>query len=110
MVGGAGSLEIKPGIQVMTTVSFPEAWKSIANAHYEALRIFRQNSTIDWSYLSPAAIISPGEHTGKFRLGGNQLITDQKGESRISAEDYAFAILDEVENPQHIRLRFTLGY
>jgi uncharacterized protein len=110
VTGGAGSLEVDPGVQLMDTAAFPQAWKGTALAHYDALKLYRQNTTIDWSYISPAAFIAPGERTGKFRLGGDQLITDDKGESRISVEDFAIAFLDEVETPRHIHRRFTLGY
>lgn len=110
VVGGAGSLEVAPGIQLLATPDFPAAWKGYALAHAEALQIFRKNTTLDWSYLSPAALISPGERTGTFRLGDDQLLTDATGQSRISAEDFAVAFLDEVENPKHIRRRFTLAY
>jgi uncharacterized protein len=110
VVGGAGSLEVEPGMQLMNTPTFPEAWKGIAIAHAEALLTLKQNSELDWSYMSPAAFIAPGERTGKFRLGGDQLLKDHKGESHISAEDFAIAFLDEVDRPQHIRSRFTIGY
>jgi putative NADH-flavin reductase len=110
VVGGAGSLEVKPGLQLVDTPTFPQAYKAPALAHREALAIYRKEKELDWSYLSPAAFISPGERTGKFRLGGDALITDAKGESRISAEDYAVALVDELEKPQHIRQRFTLAY
>ena len=79
-------------------------------AHDDALNSYRKNMTINWTFLCPAAIIAPGKRTGKFRLGGDQLITDKNGESHISAEDYAIAFLDEAEKPAHIRQRFTLGY
>jgi putative NADH-flavin reductase len=65
---------------------------------------------LDWSYLSPAAFIQPGERTGKFRLGGQQLVTNEKWESKISAEDYAIALVDELEKPKHSRRQFTLAY
>jgi putative NADH-flavin reductase len=109
MVGGAASLEVAPGVQLVDTPNFPPDWKQIALAHRDALIILR-GADLDWTSLSPAAFIEPGERTGKFRLGDNQLITDAKGESRISAEDYAVALVDELEKPQHIRKRFTLGY
>ena len=77
----------------------------------DALGVFRrEGSDLDWTFLSPPALIEPGERTGKFRLGGDQLLTDDRGRSRISAEDYAIALLDEVENPKHIRQRFTVAY
>lgn len=110
VTGGAGSLEVEPGVLLMNTASFHTEWKVTAQAHADALREYRRNESIDWTYISPAALIAPGERTGKFRLGENQLITDDKGESRISAEDFAVAFLDEVENPRHIHKRFTLGY
>lgn len=109
VVGGAGSLEVKPGLQVVDLPDFPEAYKPPALAHREVLNLYRK-ADLDWTYLSPAAVIAPGERTGKFRLGGDQLVADAKGESRISAEDYAVAMVDELEQPRHIRKRFTLGY
>lgn len=109
MVGGAGSLEVKPGLQLVDTPEFPAAWKPIALAHRDALAALRETD-LDWSYLSPAAFIQPGERTGKFRLGSNSLLTDANGQSRISAEDYAIAVVDEIENPKHIRQRFTVAY
>ncbi|HZR35623.1 MAG TPA: NAD(P)-dependent oxidoreductase [Nevskia sp.] len=109
VVGGAGSLEVKPGVQLVDLPEFPAAYKAPALAHREVLGLVRQ-ADLDWTYLSPAAVIAPGERTGKFRLGGEQLVADAKGESRISAEDYAVAMIDELERPCHIRQRFTLGY
>jgi len=109
VVGGAGSLEVAPGLQLADAPNFPEAWKGIALAHRDVLPIL-EASKLDWSYLSPAALIQPGERTGKFRLGGKQLVTDEKGESRISAEDYAVALVDELESPKHVRQQFTLAY
>ena len=109
MVGGAGSLEIAPGKVLVDQPNFPEAWKPIASAHRDALAALRKTS-IDWTYFSPAGFIQPGERTGKFRLGTEQLVVDEKGESRISAEDYAVAMLDEIEKPQFIRKRFTAAY
>jgi len=110
VVGGAGSLEVKPGLRLVDTPEFPAAWKPVALAHADALQVFRGEKTLEWSYLSPAAFIAPGERTGKYRLGGEQLVIDAKGESRISAEDYAVAVLDELERPRHVRARFTAAY
>lgn len=109
VVGGAGSLEVAPGLQLVNTPSFPEAWRPIGLAHGEALEVYRQ-ADFDWTYFSPAAMFQPGERTGKFRLGTDQLVVDEKGDSQISTEDYAIAMLDEVENPRFIRKRFTIGY
>jgi len=108
MVGGAAGLEVAPGLQLLDAPDFPTAYKAIGLAHREVLPILKQ-STIDWSYLSPAAIIQPGERTGKFRLGGTKLVVDEKGESRISAEDYAIALVDELDNPKHGRRQFTVA-
>jgi putative NADH-flavin reductase len=110
VVGGAGSLEVAPGVQLVDTPDFPVAWKAIAFAHRDALDIYRKESDLEWTYLSPAALIQPGERTGKYRTGTDQLVTDENGESRISAEDYAVAMLDELENPRFIRKRFTIAY
>lgn len=109
IVGGAGSLEVAPGVQLVDTPQFPAAWKPIALAHRDVLPILRASS-LDWTYQSPAAFIQPGERTGKFRLGTTQLVTDANGESRISAEDYAVALVDELEQPRHVRQQFTLAY
>jgi putative NADH-flavin reductase len=109
-VGGAGSLEVKPGLQVVDSPGFPEAWKPVALAHRDALNVWRNVKDLDWTYLSPAALIEPGKRTGKYRTGGDQLLTDAKGESRISAEDYAVAVLDELEKPRNVRRRMTVAY
>lgn len=109
VVGGAGSLEVSPGVQLVDTPNFPAAWKGIALAHRDVLPILKA-SDLDWSCLSPAAFIQPGERTGKFRLGTTRLITDAKGESRISAEDYAIVLVDELEQPKHLRQQFTAAY
>ncbi len=109
MVGGAGSLDLAPGVHLVDTPEFPAAWKGIALAHRDALNVLK-GADLDWTSLSPAALIEPGIRTGKFRLGQNQLIVDDKGESKISAEDYAVALVDELEKNEHVRQRFTLGY
>ena len=108
-VGGAGSLEIAPGVQAVDTPGFPAEWKAIALAHRDALALLK-SSNLDWTYFSPAGLIQPGLRTGNFRLAGTQLVTDTDGQSRISAEDYAIALVDELEKPQHIRQQFTIGY
>jgi len=109
-VGGAGGLEIKPGVQSVDTPEFPRDWKQGSLATREALNLLRKESNLDWSYLSPSADLAPGQRTGKFRLGTDQLLKDVNGQSRISVEDYAVAMIDEVEKPKHIRQRFTVGY
>lgn len=107
-VGGAGGLEVAPGVQLVDTPEFPAVVKPIALAHRDALAVL-QAADLDWTNLSPAAMIEPGERTGKYRTGTNRLLVNERGESRISAEDYAVALLDEVENPRHNRQRFTVA-
>ena len=109
VVGGAGSLEVAPGVTLLASGHLPAAWIPIATSHDTVLKVIRA-SDINWTYFSPAAYFEPGERTGKFRLGTNELISDAKGESRISMEDYAIALVDELETPQHERERFTIGY
>ena len=109
-VGGAGSLEVKPGVQSVDLPGFPSEYKEGALATREALTMLRQETGLEWSFLSPSADVFPGQRTGQFRLGTDQLLKNAKGESRISVQDYAMAMIDEVEKPQHIRQRFTVGY
>jgi putative NADH-flavin reductase len=110
VVGGAGSLEVAPGLQLVDAPDFPSAWKPVASAHRDALALLREERDLDWTYLSPAAMIQPGERTGVFRRGGDTLVTDANGESRISAEDFAIALVEELERPEHVRRRFTVAY
>ncbi|MGV3558277.1 NAD(P)-dependent oxidoreductase [Larkinella arboricola] len=110
VVGGAGSLEIAPGVQLVDTPQFPEAWKAGALAARDYLTILRKETELDWTFLSPAILLEPGERTGKFRLGTEQPVFDANGNSKISVNDLAVALLDELENSQFMRQRFTLGY
>lgn len=110
VVGGAGSLEVAPGVKVIDSPDFPAQWKASAEGARDALEMLRQESELNWTMLSPAALIMPGERTGKFRLGTDNLLVDAKGESRISVEDYAVAMIDELEKPAHPRRRFTVAY
>jgi len=109
VVGGAGSLEVAPGVALVTTPDFPEQYKPEALAGSKFLELLRHEKELDWTFLSPSALFVPGERTGKFRLGKDQLLTNEKGSS-ISFEDYAIALVDEVEKPAHSRQRFTVGY
>lgn len=110
VVGGAGSLEVAAGVQLVDTPEFPAEWKAVALAAREFLKLLRAEKTLDWTYLSPSAFIEPGERTGKFRLGTEQLLVNEQGESRISNQDFAVALIDELENPAHSQQRFTVGY
>lgn len=109
MVGGAGSLEVAPGLSLTDSGKLPPEWLPIALAHQHALEILRA-SAIDWTSLCPAAYFDPGLRTGRFRLGTDNLIANENGESQISMEDYAIAMVDELENPKHRRQRFSVGY
>jgi putative NADH-flavin reductase len=110
VVGGAGSLEVAPGVQLIDTPNFPAQYKASAEGARTALNLLREESSLNWTMLSPAALIAPGERTGKFRLGTDQFLTDAEGNSRISVEDYAVAMIDELENPKHERSRFAIAY
>lgn len=110
VVGGAGSLEVAPGQKLIDTPNFPAAYKPEASAGGVFLGILRGEKDLDWTFLSPSALIGAGERTGKFRLGGDQLLTAADGKSSISYEDYAVALVDELEKSAHSRQRFTVGY
>lgn len=109
VVGGAASLEVAPGVTLLSSGHLPKEWVTIATSHAKALDLLK-GSDINWTYFSPAGFFEPGERTGKFRLGKDQLIADAKGDSRISFEDYAVALADELESSAHERARFTIGY
>lgn len=110
VVGGAGSLEVAPGVRLVTTPAFPAQYKAEAEKGATFLDRLRQERELDWTFLSPSALFIPGERTGKFRLGTDQLLTGTDGKSWISFEDFAVALADEIERPAHIRKRFTVGY
>ncbi len=109
VVGGAGSLEFSPGVTVLKSGYWPEQYVPIATSHVKAFAALKA-SAINWTYFSPPMLIQPGERTGKFRLGGDALIRDEQGKSWVSFEDYAIALVDELERPAHERARFTIGY
>ncbi len=109
-VGGAGSLYAEPGIQLVDTPEFPDDWRNGAAAQRDSLKVYEAEQELEWTFVSPAIIIEPGERTGKFRYNTDKPVFDDRGESRISRQDFAVAILNELENPQYIRQRFTVGY
>jgi len=109
VVGGAGLLEVAPGVTLIKSGHLPQEYIPIATSHEKALGVLRA-SDINWTYLSPAAFFEPGERTGKFRLGTKELIANDNGESRISMEDYAIAMVDEIERPRHERGAFSVGW
>lgn len=110
VVGGAGSLEIAPGKRLVDQPDFPTQWKDGALKTAAFLDRLLGEAELDWAFASPAAMLVPGERTGIYRVGGDQFMTDSDGESRISLEDYAAAMLDEIEHPQHHRKRFSVAY
>lgn len=119
VVGGAASLEIAPGKttdddpsklrEVLQSLGVPGEYVVAAIGHREALNVLRVSNR-RWTYASPSAEIQAGARTGRFRVGADQLLVDAEGRSRISYEDFAVAILDEIEWPRHIQRRFTVGY
>ena len=108
-VGGAGILEVAPGARLIDAPVFPASLKAIAQAHIDAYAVL-ERSDVDWTSFAPAALIQPGERTGKYRTATDQLVVDAAGNSSISAEDYAVALLDEVENPKFKHGLMTAGY
>jgi len=110
VTGGAASLEVAPGVRLIDTPEFPEEWKVFAQGGIAFLDDLRSETDIDWTFFSPAAVIEETPRLGHFRLGGDQLVTDDRGESRIGFSDYAVAMVDEVERPAHSRTRFTAAY
>jgi putative NADH-flavin reductase len=110
VVGGAASLEVTPGVVLLDTPDFPDFIKPEATPARAVLVQLRGETEIDWTFLSPSMFFGPGERTGNFRLEKDALLTDAAGKSHISYEDYAVALLDEVETPKHSRTRFTVGY
>jgi putative NADH-flavin reductase len=110
VVGGAGSLEVAPGVRLVTTPGFPAQYKAEAEKGAAFLDRLRQEKELNWTFLSPSALFEAGNRTGKFRLGADQLLVDATGKSWISFEDFAVAMADEIERPAHIRKRFTVGY
>ncbi|MBU5592440.1 NAD(P)-dependent oxidoreductase [Clostridium sp. MSJ-4] len=109
-MGGAGSLLVEGDIKLVETKEFPSDWKPIALAHGEALEQYKQEKDLNWTNLSPAALIEPGKRTGVYRTAEDHLVVNEEGVSRISFEDFAFAMLDEVEKPKFSRRRFTVAY
>jgi len=111
VVGGAGSLFVAPGVQLVDTPQFPNEWKVGATAARDALNLLKDEAKLAWTFVSPPALLHPGERTGQFRLGGDELLMSaQGGPAEITVADLAVAIVNEIEAPQHLRRRFTVGY
>ncbi|MFT3763025.1 MAG: NAD(P)-dependent oxidoreductase [Pseudoxanthomonas sp.] len=109
VVGGAGSLWVAPGLREVDSPGFPAHVRPEALRGAEFLEKLKA-SDLDWTFLSPSRLFQPGSRTGKFRLGDDDLLVGADGASRISFEDYAVALVDELEQPRHSRRRFTVGY
>ncbi|MER5532554.1 NAD(P)-dependent oxidoreductase [Streptomyces mirabilis] len=119
VIGGAGSLEIEPGItradsddllhEALDAIGLPREYAAAVRGHRDALNVLRTSNRL-WTYFSPAEDIAPGERTGRFRVGTDRPVLDADGHSRISAEDAAIALVDEAELPRFIQRRFTVGY
>ncbi|MBO4120966.1 NAD(P)-dependent oxidoreductase [Cupriavidus gilardii] len=110
VVGGAGSLYVAPGVQLVDTPGFPQAYKAEALAGRDFLNALQAEQELDWTFVSPSALLEPGERTGSYRVGKDELLTDANGKSWISMEDFAVALVDELERHAHSRERFTVGY
>ena len=111
VLGGSGNLDVEPGVQLVVTSDFAATWMGVALAHRDALELYRASPPgVDWTYVSPAATVELGQRTGRYRTGGDQLEPDEQGHSRISAEDLAAALLDELEQPRYRRQGFTVRY
>ena len=110
-VGGAGSLEVAPGKRLMDQPDFPAAYMGEAREGADALAVWRTEAAgLDWTFLSPAAEVGPGQRTGRYRTTDETVITDANGKSFITFEDYAVAVVDELEHPAHIARRFGVAY
>jgi uncharacterized protein len=110
VVGGASSLEVAPGVRLFDTPEFHDEWRPEAQQGIDALAFYRGIDDLDWTFISPAALIRPGDRKGTYRLGGEQLLVDENGHSEISAEDYAVAIADLVEQDTHARERVGVAW
>lgn len=109
MVGGAGSLFVAPGVQLVDTPGFPAAYKAGALAAREALNRLRKEDALDWTFLSPPILLQPGERSGRYRVGSEQPLMDGEQPGRIAVADLAVALVDELENPRHVKARFTVA-
>jgi putative NADH-flavin reductase len=109
-VGGAGGLETGSGARVVDDPDLPDWVRPGSLATIDALEQLRREPQLDWTFLSPAAEMRPGTSTGNLRLGGDRLLVDANGQSRISVEDFAMAMIDELERSAHSRRRFTVAY
>lgn len=109
VIGGAGSLYVAPGVQLVDTPAFPAEWKQGALAAREALNLIREEAGLEWTFLSPAILLEPGQRTGQYRVGQDAPLMNGDQPGRISVQDLAVAVADEIEQPRHVRQRFTVA-
>lgn len=109
VIGGAGSLYVAPGVQLVDTPAFPAEWKQGALAAREALNLIREEAGLEWTFLSPAILLEPGQRTGQYRVGQDAPLMNGDQPGRISVQDLAVAVVDEIEQPRHVRQRFTVA-
>jgi len=108
-ISGTGALFSRPGVRMVDEPDFSEYWRPVARAHSDALDELMA-SGLEWTAISPPPLIQPGRRTGRYRLGTDYIVEDAHGNAHISAEDFAVAMVDELEKPEHIGKRFTVGY
>lgn len=110
--GGTGALQVPGGGgDIVDQPGFPAEWKAPTLAHRDTLKLFRREAAdLDWTYVSPPVLIEPGDRTGSYRVGNDELLLDEQGQSRISAEDLAAAVLDLLERAEHCGRHITLAY
>ncbi len=108
--GGAGGLYVGPDTRLVETDDFPDEWVPIARAAIDAYETLAAAEDLRWTYLAPAALIEPGERTGEYRTAEGELVTDEEGDGYISMEDFAVALVDELEDPQGIHTYLGTGY
>lgn len=111
IVGGAGTLEAEPGVDLVDMPNYPKGYRSESIQQRKALNTYRSKAEdLEWTYVAPAATFTPGDRTGEYRTTEDALLKDDTGRSRISYEDFAVAVLDEIENPRHVRGRIGVAY
>ena len=108
-ISGTGALFSRPGVRMVDEPDFSDYWRPVARAHADALDELIA-SGLEWTAISPPPLIQPGRRTGRYRLGTDYIVEDAQGNSHISAEDFAVAMVDELEKPAHTGKRFTVGY
>jgi putative NADH-flavin reductase len=109
-MGGTGSLEVSPGQQFVDAPDFPEIYLAVGRSTRDYYEKLKKEEDLNWTVVVPSLDLVPGERTGNYRIGHDNMLVNEEGRSTISVEDLAHAMLDEIEHPKHIRKRFTVGY